>query len=63
LETPSQGQKWQGLPDQIHVDDKMIWQYAVDNGYVIVTKDSDFYEMSLVYGPPPKIVWLKMGNQ
>jgi predicted nuclease of predicted toxin-antitoxin system len=28
-----------------------------------VTKDADFYEMNLVYGQPPKIIWLKMGNQ
>ena len=43
--------------------DKDIWQYAHDNHYVIVTKDSDFYEMSLLYGQPPKIIWLKIGNQ
>jgi len=45
------------------VDDKIIRQYAIDNDYVITTKDADFYEMSLVYGQPPKIIWLKMGNQ
>jgi predicted nuclease of predicted toxin-antitoxin system len=27
-----------------------------------VTKDSDFYELSLVRGFPPKIVWLKCSN-
>jgi len=43
--------------------DKEIWQFAHDNNYVIVTKDSDFYEMSLLYGQPPKIIWLKIGNQ
>jgi predicted nuclease of predicted toxin-antitoxin system len=43
--------------------DKDIWQYAKDHDYVIVTKDSDFYEMSLLYGSPPKILWLKIGNQ
>ena len=44
-------------------DDKTIRQYAIDNGFVIVTKDADFYEMNILYGQPPKIVWLKMGNQ
>lgn len=43
--------------------DKEIWQFARDNDFVIVTKDSDFYEMSLLYGQPPKIIWLKIGNQ
>jgi predicted nuclease of predicted toxin-antitoxin system len=44
-------------------DDKTIRQYAIDNGFIIVTKDADFYEMNSLYGQPPKIVWLKMGNQ
>ena len=43
--------------------DEDIWHYARNNDYVIVTKDSDFYDMSLLYGQPPKIIWLKIGNQ
>ncbi|MFZ2725765.1 MAG: DUF5615 family PIN-like protein [Methylococcaceae bacterium] len=46
-----------------NTDDKIIRQYAIDNDFIIVTKDADFYEMTLLYGQPPKIVWLKMGNQ
>ncbi len=45
-----------------HVNDRVIRQYAIDNGYIITTRDADFYEMSLIHGQPPKIVWLKMGN-
>ena len=30
---------------------------------MIVTKDSDFFDMSLLYGQSPKIIWLKIGNQ
>ena len=45
------------------VNDAIIMQYAIDNGFAIATKDADFYEMNLVYGQPPKIIWLKMGNQ
>ena len=45
------------------VTDRTIRQYAIDNDFVIATKDADFYEMNLVYGQPPKIIWLKMGNQ
>lgn len=44
-------------------DDKTIRQYAIDNGFIIATKDADFYEMSMLYGQPPKIIWLKIGNQ
>lgn len=43
--------------------DKMVRQYAIENDYVIVTKDTDFYEMTMLYGQPPKVIWLKIGNQ
>jgi predicted nuclease of predicted toxin-antitoxin system len=45
------------------MNDKEIRQYAIDNDFVIATKDADFYEMNLLYGQLPKIIWLKMGNQ
>ena len=45
------------------MSDKMIRQYAIDHNYTITTKDADFYEMNLVYGQPPKIIWIKAGNQ
>lgn len=46
-----------------NTDDKLIRQYAVENDWVIVTKDADFYDMTVLYGQPPKLIWLKMGNQ
>jgi predicted nuclease of predicted toxin-antitoxin system len=45
-----------------HADDGVIWQFARENDFAIVTKDSDFYERSLVHGFPPQVVWLKCGN-
>ncbi len=44
-------------------DDMSIRQYAIDNGYVIATRDADFYELNLLYGQPPRVIWLKTGNQ
>ena len=38
------------------VEDFIIWQYARDNEFIIVTKDSDFSELSLVGGFPPKVI-------
>lgn len=43
--------------------DREIWQFARDQGFVIVTKDSDFHELSLLHGAPPKVIWLQTGNQ
>jgi len=42
--------------------DTVIWEYAKRNGFVIVSKDSDFQARSLLYGHPPKIIWLRVGN-
>ena len=39
-----------------------IWSFAQAQDFAIVTKDSDFVELSALYGPPPKIVWLNLGN-
>lgn len=44
-------------------DDATIWRYAEENGFVIVTRDSDFHERSLVAGHPPQIIWLKIPNR
>ncbi len=40
-----------------------MWQKAKDDGYVIVTRDADFQELSLVWGQPPKVVRLRTLNQ
>ncbi|MEI6067738.1 MAG: DUF5615 family PIN-like protein [Methylococcaceae bacterium] len=50
------------LIDLKHVNDSVIRQYAIENDYVIITQDVDFYEMGLIHAQPPKIVWLKLGN-
>jgi hypothetical protein len=43
--------------------DREGWQKARDEGFVIVTRDADFQELSLVWGHPPKVIWLKTPNQ
>jgi predicted nuclease of predicted toxin-antitoxin system len=48
--------------DLLEADDEAIWRYAADHGLVIVSKDSDFHQMSLLHGHPPKTVWLRVGN-
>ncbi|MCA1635534.1 MAG: DUF5615 family PIN-like protein [Acidobacteria bacterium] len=57
-------------PDSNHVHtldldrtaDELIWEYALREGYLIVTKDVDFSDRSVLRGFPPKVVWLRRGN-
>ena len=43
-------------------DDKAIWEFAKEGEFTIITKDSDFNEISLLKGFPPKIIWIRTGN-
>jgi len=42
--------------------DKVVWNYARQHEYLIVTKDVDFSELSLIIGFPPKVIWIRRGN-
>jgi len=44
-------------------DDREIWDYAKVSGLTLVTQDSDFADMAALYGSPPKVIWLRCGNQ
>jgi predicted nuclease of predicted toxin-antitoxin system len=48
-----------GLNDS---DDVKIWQFAKQNDFTIVTFDADFFDISVLKGFPPKIIWLRTGN-
>jgi predicted nuclease of predicted toxin-antitoxin system len=58
------------FPDSVHVrdvgmkatDDPLVWDYAKNNGFMIVSKDADMHDLSLVFGNPPKVIWLRLGN-
>jgi predicted nuclease of predicted toxin-antitoxin system len=43
-------------------DDQSVWSFAAANGFMLVTKDDDFVEMSGLRGPPPKLVVIGVGN-
>jgi predicted nuclease of predicted toxin-antitoxin system len=42
--------------------DHDLFRYAKENGFHILTKDTDFEQLSLLRGAPPKVVWLRVGN-
>lgn len=58
------------FPESTHVksigldrgEDASLAQWATRNDYTIVSKDGDFYQRSMVFGHPPKFVWLRVGN-
>ena len=43
--------------------DKEIWAFAKKHNYSIVTFDSDFYDLSIIWGSPPKIIWIRTNDQ
>ncbi len=42
--------------------DMAIWEFARAHGYVIVTRDADFLELSQFKGQPPQVIWLRTAN-
>lgn len=44
------------------VDDTTIWSYAAEHGFTIISKDSDLHQRSLLFGRPPQLIWLRVGN-
>jgi predicted nuclease of predicted toxin-antitoxin system len=58
------------FPSSIHVrdvnlkaaDDPVVWEYAKDNSLILVSKDADMHQRSFLFGPPPKVVWVRLGN-
>jgi predicted nuclease of predicted toxin-antitoxin system len=58
------------FPDSHHVrdaglqavDDQAVWDYARVNELVIVSKDGDMHQRSFLFGAPPKVVWVRLGN-
>ena len=58
------------FPDSVHVreiglaqsSDADVWDYAARQGFAILTKDADFRQRSFLMGPPPKVIWVRLGN-
>jgi predicted nuclease of predicted toxin-antitoxin system len=42
--------------------DMVLWEYAREKGFTIVSKDNDFRQRVFLEGPPPKVIWLSIGN-
>ena len=51
--------KWLGMRDS---GDLEVFLAARENDAVVMTKDTDFADLLMRYGPPPKVIWLTCGN-
>jgi predicted nuclease of predicted toxin-antitoxin system len=57
-------------PDSGHVrllgldrtDDLEIWKFAAREGFTVVSKDADYQQLAMLLGPPPKVIWVRLGN-
>lgn len=58
------------FPGSVHVRDvglgasvdADVWEHARAGGFLIVSKDTDLQQRALLYGHPPKVVWVRLGN-
>lgn len=58
------------FPNSMHVRDvglkaavdPLVWEYTRDNSLTLVSKDSDMHQRSFLFGPPPKVIWVRLGN-
>ena len=48
-----------GLASAIDIE---VWEYAKRLGFTIVSKDTDFSQRGFLFGPPPKVIWIRLGN-
>ncbi|MDQ1524191.1 MAG: hypothetical protein QOG00_3686 [Pyrinomonadaceae bacterium] len=57
-------------PDSTHVylvgleqvSDQAVWEYARRHDFIVVTKDADYSDLSVLSGYPPKVIWIRRGN-
>lgn len=46
----------------LQMTDNEIWNYAMQNNLVILTKDVDFYNRFLITENAPKVIYFQLGN-
>ena len=60
LEASYLGSKQVALISLESATDLDIWQFA--KTFIIVIKDADFEEISVLKGTPPKVIWIRTGS-
>jgi predicted nuclease of predicted toxin-antitoxin system len=57
-------------PDSAHLhllelgdaSDAVVWDFAEENKFIIVSKDSDYLDCSAAFGFPPHVISIRSGN-
>ena len=49
-------------PDSPETTIVSIWEYCLQNVFVVVSKDNDFGFLATERGAPPKAIWIRLGN-
>lgn len=58
------------FPDSCHLinvgldksPDSDVWEFAKGNNFIILSKDTDFININVLKGFPPKVIWIQRGN-
>jgi len=58
------------FPDSAHcvdvglreASDLAVWTFAKDNGFTLITKDTDFNALLTLRGFPPRVIWIRRAN-
>lgn len=50
------------LPNKERTTDNELRKLSVAQNYIIITKDSDFFDSHLIQGIPPKLLFVTTGN-
>lgn len=60
----SRGHETEHVSDVGLVDatDLAIWTWAVDNSFIVVSKDDDFVFLSHRHGDRGRLLWVRLGN-
>jgi len=64
------GQLANEFPNSLHVrnvgmassPESDVWNFAATNGLTIVSEDTDFQQRAILYGHPPKVIWVRLIN-
>ena len=51
------------MADLTQATDSVVWDFARRGDFVIVTLDADFFDLLNLYGSPPRVIWIRCGNQ